>query len=156
MGGGDSKFVESAQLAKSMAKDLNKPDFKVYGLMTIIPGETEEEAQALLDHFEAGVDLEGLADLARGYEQNTKGFDKLSRSTLAPLGGSQYKSVMPGATVGSYDNLAEKMAKQIKEADLDGILIVVPDYISHLAQLGTRTFPKLAEYGIECSVGPVH
>jgi len=155
MGGGDSKFIESANLAKTMAKDLNKPDFKVFGLMTIIPGETEEAAQALLDHFEAGVDLEGLADLARGYEQNTKGFDKLSSSTLAPLGGQQYKSVMPGAIVGSYDNLAEKIARQVKEADLDGIMIVVPDYISHLGQLGTRTLPRLAEYGVECGVGPV-
>lgn len=153
MGGGDARFVESAQMAKTIAKELNKPDFKVYGLMTIIPGETEEAAQALLDHFEAGVDHEGLADLARGYAQNTKGFDKLSSSTLAPLGGPTYKSVMPGAIIGSYDNLAEKIAKQINEADLDGIMVVVPDYISHLDQLGTRTLPRLIEYGIECKVG---
>lgn len=153
MGGGDAKFVEQAKMAKQMAKDAGKPDFKVFGAMTIIPGETQEAAQAMLDHFEAGADLVGLADLASGYQKNTKGFDKLSSSTLAPLGGQEYKAVMPGAIVGSYDNLAEKIARQVNEADLDGIMLIVPDYISHLGQLGTRTFPRLAEYGIECKVG---
>lgn len=153
MGGGDAKFIEQSKMAKRMAKEAGKPDFKVMGAMTIIPGETQEAAQALLDHFEAGVDLQGLADLASGYEKNTKGFEKLSASSLAPLGGKDYKSVMPGAIVGSYDNLAEKIARQVNEAELDGILLIVPDYISHLGQLGTRTLPRLAEYGIECKVG---
>ncbi|WP_323019622.1 LLM class flavin-dependent oxidoreductase [Pararhodobacter sp.] len=152
MAGDDPRFVDSARAAKDMARKLNKPDFKVYGLMTIIPGETEDEAQALLDHFEAGVDLEGLADLARGYEQNTKGFDKLSSSSLSPLGGPKYKSVMPGALVGAYDTLAERIAERVEAADLDGILIIVPDYISHLNQLGTRTLPRLADFGVECRV----
>jgi len=89
-------------------------DFKVYGLMTLIPGETDAEVQALMDHLEAGVDVEGLADLARGY--------------------------------------ARKIATQVQNADLDGILLIVPDYISHLNQIGRRTLPLLAEYGIECSV----
>ncbi|WP_264214329.1 LLM class flavin-dependent oxidoreductase [Leisingera thetidis] len=153
MGGGDAKFVEQAKLAKQLAKDRNKPDFKVFGAMTIIPGETDEAAQELLEHLEVGADLVGLADLASGYQKNTKGFDKLSASSLAPLGGADYKAVMPGAIVGSYENLASKIAKQVNEADLDGILIIVPDYISHLNQLGTRTLPRLADFGIECSVG---
>ncbi|MDO5604189.1 MAG: LLM class flavin-dependent oxidoreductase [Paracoccus sp. (in: a-proteobacteria)] len=153
MGGGDAGFIEQSKMAKKLAQEAGKPDFKVFGAMTIIPGETDEAARALVDHFEAGADLVGLADLAAGYQKNTKGFDKLSSSSLAPLGGAEYRSVMPGAIIGSYDNLAEKIAKQINDADLDGILLIVPDYISHLGQLGTRTLSRLGEYGINCNVG---
>jgi pyrimidine oxygenase len=153
MGGSESGFENSARQAKSIAQELNKPNFKVYGLMTLIPGETDAEAQALMDHLEAGVDVEGLADLARGYEKNVKGFKEMSSSSLAPLGGAQYRSVMPGAFIGSYETLARKIATQVQNADLDGILLIVPEYISHLNQIGRRTLPLLAEYGIECSVG---
>lgn len=153
MGGAESGFESSAKQAKAIAKELNKPDFKVYGLMTLIPGESDAEAQALMDHLEAGVDLKGLEDLAQGYEKNVKGFKEMSSSSLAPLGGSQYRSVMPGAFIGSYETLARKIAMQVQQADLDGILLIVPDYVSHLNQIGRRTLPLLSEYGIECSVG---
>ena len=73
-----------------------------------------------MDHLEAGVDLEGLADLAEGYKKNTKGFKELSSSSLAPLGGTQYKSVMPGTLIGSYKTLARKVAEHVEAADLDG------------------------------------
>lgn len=153
LGGADSSFESSAKQAKSIAKELNKPDFKVYGLMTLIPGENDADAQALLDHLEAGVDLKGLEDLAKGYEKNIKGFKEMSSSSLAPLGGTQYRSVMPGAFVGSYETLARKIATQVKDADLDGVLLIVPDYISHLYSIARRTLPLLSEYGIECNVG---
>jgi len=153
MGGADTGFAGSAKQAKSIAKELNKPNFKVYGLMTLIPGETDDDAQAFMDHLEAGVDLEGLNDLAEGYKKNTKGFKELSSSSLAPLGGTQYKSVMPGTLIGSYETLARKVAEHVKAADLDGVLLVVPDYISHLEQVGLRTFPQLSEYGLESNVG---
>lgn len=153
MGGADSGFEKSAQQAKQIAKELNKPGFRVFGLMTLIPGDTDAQAQALMDHLEAGVDLAGLEDLAQGYRKNTKGFKDMSSSSLAPLGGTQYRSVMPGTFIGSYETLAHRIAMQVKQADLDGILLIVPDYIAHLQQVGLRTLPLLAEHGIECGVG---
>jgi pyrimidine oxygenase len=153
MGGADAGFANSAQQAKQIAKELNKPDFRVFGLMTLIPGDTDAQAQALMDHLEAGVDVAGLEDLAEGYRKNTKGFKDMSSSSLAPLGGTQYRSVMPGTFVGSYETLAQQIATQVRQANLDGFLLIVPDYIAHLQQIGLRTLPLLAEHGIECGVG---
>lgn len=153
MGGDNAGFIESAKQAKSLAKELNKPNFRVYGLMTLIPGETDAAAQALMDNLEAGVDIQGLDDLARGYSENTTQLKSLSSSSLAPLGGAKYRSVMPGAFIGSYDTLARNISDYVKLSDVDGIMLIVPDYISHLEQVGLRTLPKLSEYGIECDVG---
>ena len=155
MGGADSGFEKSAQQAKQIARELNKPDFKVFGLMTLIPGDTDAQAQSLMDYLEAGVDLAGLEDLAEGYKKNVKGFKDMSSSSLAPLGGTQYRSVMPGTFIGSYETLAHKIALQVEQANLDGILLIVPDYIAHLQQIGLRTLPLLAEHRIECAVGRV-
>jgi alkanesulfonate monooxygenase SsuD/methylene tetrahydromethanopterin reductase-like flavin-dependent oxidoreductase (luciferase family) len=102
---------------------------------------------------EAGVDLVGLDDLAQGYKKNTKGFKDMSSSSMAPLGGTQYRSVMPGTFIGSHETLAHKIAMQVQQAELDGILLIVPDYIAHLQQVGLHTLPLLAEHGIECDVG---
>ena len=145
-------FKESATRAHEMAKELEKPDFKIYGLMTLIPGETDLEAQALMDHLESGVDLEALADMEQGYRKNVKGFKDLSSSSLATLGGDTYRSVMPGTLIGSYDTLARRIAESVENYGLGGLLIIVPDYTEHLPKLAERTFPKLAEYGIECNV----
>lgn len=156
MGGADSGFEKSAQQAKQIAKELHKPNFKVFGLMTLIPGDTDAQAQNFMDYLEAGVDLAGLADLAEGYKKNVKGFKDMSSSSLAPLGGTQYRSVMPGTFIGAYETLAHKIAMQVEQANLDGILLIVPDYIAHLQQIGLRTLPLLAEHGIECAVGRVN
>ena len=153
LGGGEAGYIESAKQAKQIARELNKPDFKVYGLVTLIPGDSDRDAQALMDHLEEGVDLVGLEDLARGYEKNTKGVKQLSSSSLAPLGGPKYKSVMPGTFIGSYESLAAQLSQQVIKADLDGLLVIVPDYINSLKEVAMRTFPLLEEHKIHCKVG---
>lgn len=153
LGGAESGFEKSAHEAKQIANELGKKDFKVFGLMTLIPGDTDDIAQQRLDYLEEGVDIEGLENLAQGYKKNVKGFKDMSSSSLAPLGGTEYRSVMPGTFIGSYETLAQKIANQVQKAGLDGILLIVPDYISDLHQIAMRTLPLVADYGIECNVG---
>lgn len=45
--GDDPKYIESGRQAKAVARAMNRPDFKIYGLITLIPGESDEEAQAV-------------------------------------------------------------------------------------------------------------
>lgn len=153
LSGDEESFKQSALQAVELAKELNKPDFKTYGLVTLIPGETDSEAQALMDHLEAGADLESLAHLEQGYKKNVRGYKDLSSSSLAPLGGSQYRSVMPGALIGSYDTLVQRIAETVETCNLGGLLLIVPDYFQHLDQLATRTFPKLLDHGIKTNLG---
>lgn len=148
----DEKSIEAAQQSKQIARDMGKHDLKTFGLITVIPGETDEEAQALMDHFNEGADKEALLDIAAGYEQNRDN-KKLSDSSLALIGGEKMSAVMPGELVGSYETLARRLATTVNEGELDGFMLIVPDYIKDLEAIALRTLPKMAKYGVECRVG---
>lgn len=151
--GDDDELIETAKENRRAAESMSSNPVKIYALMTVIPGDTPDEARELMDWIEAGVDLEGLEDMARGYESN-KSYAKLSSSSLALVGGEKYRSVQRGVIVGSYDELPEKLASIVTEAELDGVMLVVPDYIQHLQGLALRTFPKLEEFGIKTNINP--
>ena len=153
MCGDDPRFIESAKKSKEVAREKGKEDFKTFGLFTLVPGETDDEACALRDWIESGVDTEGLVDIAEGYKMNKKGLNKLSSSSLAPLGGDEYHSFLPGMMAGSYEALAERIGKVVTEAEIDGMMLVVPDYNEHLQKLALRTFPKLKDFGLDVAVG---
>lgn len=148
----DEKSAETGRAAKQTARDLGRPELKTFGLVTVIPGETDEEAQALLDHFNAGVDSECLDDIAAGYEQN-RSFKELSDSSKTLIGGEDRSCVMPGEIVGSYETVARRLAATVNDGELDGLMLVVPDYVADLEGLAARTLPQMAEYGVISGVG---
>ena len=59
----DAKSIASGKQAKAMARQMNKPDLKVYGLFVVIPGDTDAEAQARFGHFNDG----GRYGMPRGH-----------------------------------------------------------------------------------------
>lgn len=146
----DPKLIATARAGKEMARKLGSPNLKTCGLLHVIGAETDEEAQARLDHFNAGVDVECLEDIAAGYEQNRsyKDVSKLSKTWSDERNRS---SVGVSPLVGSYETLARRMATAINEGELDGVLLIVPDYVKDLQALATKAFPLLAEYGITCN-----
>src|SRR5690606_7248089 len=119
--GEEQKYVDSGRQAKATAREMNKPDLKVYGLLNVIPGATDEEAQARLDHFNSGTDLVCLEDIARGYSMNPNVKD-VSASSTRLAGDGKGSSVASGAMVGSYESLAERIARVVLESELDGII----------------------------------
>lgn len=146
--------VEVARRARQFAREANNPNFKLYGLTTFVAGETDAEAQARMDYFNAGVDIEALDDIAAGYEQN-RSKALLGPGTLGRAGGVERKpiAIPQGALVGSYENLARRVATMVLEAELDGILVRVPDFVVDLKAIATRTLPLMAEYGVTCNIG---
>lgn len=151
--GDDPKYIESARQARQTAIEMGKPDLKVYGLLTCIPGETDEEAQALRRHFDAGVDIECLDDIALGYNLNPNAKDVSAASKRMAGEGGPRSAVTSGAMVGSYATLARRIAHIVTESDLDGIILIVPDYVKDLTELARHTLPAMAQFGVSCRIG---
>lgn len=149
--GDDPKSIESGKQAKAVAREMNKPDLKIYGLLNIIPGDTDEEAQARVDHFNAGVDIECLADIALGYSMNPNAKD-VSPSSKRLAGDGKNSAVSTAALIGSYDTIAKRIAKTVTESELDGIILIMPDYVSDMQALAERTLAALPDLGISCQV----
>jgi Nitroreductase family len=109
--------------------------------------EDDEEAQARLDYFNAGADVDCIEDIARGYNMNPN-IDQVSALSKRYAGGERNSISDP--LVGSYDTLARRMAKIVLDSDLDGIILIVPDYVRDLQAIAKRTFVKMKEHGVIC------
>jgi pyrimidine oxygenase len=145
--GDTPKHIEAGKQARAAARTMNKPDLKIYGLVKLIPDETDEEAQRRLDYFNAGVDVDCIEDIARGYNLNPN-IDQVSALSKRYSGGERNSISDP--LVGSYDTLARRMAKIVLDSDLDGIILIVPDYVKDLQAIAKTTFVKMKEHGVIC------
>ena len=152
-GSEDSKSREAAITAKRTARLMGKTDLKVYGLVTLIPGETDKEAKDRKDHFDEGVDIECLDDIALGYNLNPNIKDVSPASLRLAAGKETRSAITPGAFVGSYNSLAKRLAQVVTERDLDGVILIVPDYVNDLEAVAKKTLVRMSEYGVSCRVG---
>jgi pyrimidine oxygenase len=152
-GSEDSKSREAAITAKRTARLMGKIDLKVYGLVTLIPGETDKEAKDRKDHFDEGVDIECLDDIALGYILNPNIKDVSPGSLRLAAGKETRSAITPGAFVGSYGSLAKRIAQVVIERDLDGVILIVPDYVNDLEAVAKKTLVRMSEYGVSCRVG---
>ena len=41
------------------------------------------------------------------------------------------------------------------DCELDGIILIVPDYVNDLEAVAKQTLVRMAEYGVSCRVGGV-
>lgn len=147
LGSNRDDFVKTGLRAKELAAEAGRPDFKTYGLFTIVPGATDKEARERVDHYNAGVDVEALDNQTREYSSDPS----LKQNTMAKrfiAQGEQRNSMSPAALVGSPATIAEQLAYIIKNADLDGVTVIVPDFIDDLRTIGTEVVAGLAEAGV--------
>jgi pyrimidine oxygenase len=151
-GNEDAKYKEAAFRAKATARAMGKADFKVYALATVIAGDTDAAAQARKAHFDAGVDLDCLDDIASGYSMNPD-IGKVSASSLRLAAAKDTRSALtPGAFIGSYDGLARRLARLVLECEIDGLILIVPDYVTDLEAVATKTLMRMADHGVSCRI----
>jgi len=152
-GSDDPKYKADAIRAKQTARSMGKADLKVYGLVTLIAGETDKDAKDRKDHFDEGVDIECLDDIALGYNLNPNIKDVSPTSLRLAAGREKRSAVAPGAFVGSYASLAKRIAQVVIDYELDGIILIVPDYVNDLEAVAKKTLVRMSEYGVSCRLG---
>jgi pyrimidine oxygenase len=148
--GDDPKYTDAGKRAKEMARTMNKPDLKAYGQIAIVPGETDEEAQARLNHFNEGVDVECMEDIIRGYSMNP---DAKSVTSTFGINQERPSSVLQRTMTGSYQTLAKRIANTVHANELDGVIFIVPDYVKDLEAVAKKTMTAMVDYGVDSNVG---
>ncbi len=147
LGSDHDDFIKTGLRAKALALQQGKPDFKTYGLFTIVPGTTDIEARERVALYDAGVDTIALDNQLREYSgdksfrQNTMAQRFISQS-------EQRNSMTRAALVGSPETIGNKLAEIIKGAKLDGVTVIVPDFIDDLRIVGTEVLEVLELNGV--------
>lgn len=147
LGSDHDDFIKTGLRAKALAAEQGKPDFKTYGLFTIVPGATDAQARERVALYDAGVDVEALDNQLREYSGD-KSFNQNTMAQRFASQSQQRNSMTRAALVGSPETIGNKLADIIKGANLDGVTVIVPDFIDDLRIVGTEVLQVLKERGV--------
>lgn len=130
-------LAQASNKVKGIAAEMGRY-IRTYAMMTVVLGETDEEAQATAEHYRDGLDEEALRGMMRAYgfldaeigKENA--FVKKARS-----------SFMSPHVAGSPDTVVERLSHQLEVSGLDGLMLIFPDYIDGMPKFAKDVLPRL-------------
>jgi pyrimidine oxygenase len=125
----------AARRAKEIGAEYGKR-LKVFAMYTIVPGATDAEAEARVAKYAAGADVVAIANMAASYGKKPDG----KESALVSRARDAF---MTSVIAGSPKTIRQKIEHTIRAADLDGMMLIFPDYIEDLTVFGTEVLPDL-------------
>ena len=111
---------------------------KTYTMMTLVFGETDASAQAQADRFREGLDEGALKGMLRAY-----GFLDAEVGRENAFVASARSSFMTPRLIGSPETVADQAISLMEQAELDGLMLIFPDYIEGLHILAEQVLPKI-------------
>jgi pyrimidine oxygenase len=138
-------IVHTARRAKAVAAELGSTT-KVYSLFVVIPGETDAEAQARYRLYEDGIDLEAVMNLNAAYApEAAKGTGSANMMTT---NSANRRAMMMHGAVGSAETIADDIGDIVERGELDGVMLIFPEYLEDMAFWAQHVAPRLAERGL--------
>jgi pyrimidine oxygenase len=127
-------------VASKRAKDLGAKygkAIRTFAMYTVVPGATDREAEARVEHFAAGVDHAAVDGMAASYGPRHDG-SEVSLVTRARRDG-----FMTSYLAGGAETIRQKIVHTIETADLDGMMLIFPDYVQDLRFFGENILPAV-------------
>jgi pyrimidine oxygenase len=100
----------------------------------LIFGDTDAEAERLAQRYAEGADMAAILAMLRSWGAPADRLDVLAKAQ-GPF--------MTQTTIGSPDTCAEKVLAFIEGCELDGVMLIFPDYVKGLRMFGSEILPKL-------------
>ena len=104
-------------------------------------GETDAAAQSQADHFRAGFDEGALRGMLRAY-----GFLDSELGKENAFIANARSGFMTSRLIGSAATVAEKSIALLETCDLDGMMLIFPDYIASLPIYAAEVLPRVRAY----------
>jgi pyrimidine oxygenase len=131
----DSEVAAISRRAKAIAAEHGKT-IKTITYCTVVPGETDREAETRADDYRLGIDSETVQAMAAAYSHNPRRDGQANTLVLRAQ-----KAFMTPVVTGSADSLRRKIVDTIQTADLDGMMFIFPDFIADQKFFGQRVLP---------------
>jgi pyrimidine oxygenase len=107
-------------------------------MMTLVLGETDAEAHDKEAHYRAGLDEEALWGMMRAY-----GFLDSEIGKENAFVASARSSFMTPRIVGTPDKVAAEAIALMEAAELDGLMLIFPDYLADMKVFAAEVLPKI-------------
>ncbi|MBC8949124.1 hypothetical protein [Xenorhabdus sp. TS4] len=107
-------------------------------MCTVIYAETDAYAETLAQFYRQGLDVEAVKNMMHSFGVNTDG------KSNAMVEGSQ-NAFMTHTAIGTPDTCYKQLTGLMRTCELDGVMLIFPDYITGLKIFGDRILPKLKE-----------
>lgn len=115
-------------------------DVQIFVLIMIIAAETDDEAMAKWQHYNAGVDVDAIAWLIDQGSKDTHNMDTNVRQLAAPEGAV---NINMGTLVGSYESVARMLDEMAAVPNTGGVLLTFDDFLEGIEAFGTRIQPLM-------------
>ncbi|GAJ29556.1 LLM class flavin-dependent oxidoreductase [Acidomonas methanolica] len=138
----DAEMRAISRRAKEKARAAGRR-LRTYAMAIIVQGETDAEADAMMDVFRDGFDAEGFRNMLRAYGVIDAEIGKENAMTARARTG-----FMAPHIAGSAETIVRRIEQIIDDTDLDGLMLIFPDYEDGLKKLARNVLPALrARYG---------
>lgn len=117
---------------------------KTATVLIVIIADTDEEAEAQVQSYRDGVDVEAWANITNIYTKDADG--KMAQALVEQAKNDVFYAFLP--VYGSPETVAAKLAKTAEDAQLDAILMTFPDYLEGLRRFDREVKPEMERLGI--------
>ena len=124
---------DSSRRAKTLAAELGTT-IKTYAMCTLVYAETDAKAEQLADRYRDGKDMGAIINMLKSW-----GVPPERLSAVA----DQQGPFMTQTMIGSPATCAEKVEQFITHCELDGLMMIFPDFVEGLKMFGSEILPRL-------------
>ncbi|MBS9425221.1 LLM class flavin-dependent oxidoreductase [Photorhabdus caribbeanensis] len=136
IGGKDEEETRQISLmAKRLAAEYGTTT-KTFCMCTIICAETDEEAKTLAEFYRDGLDIDAVKSMMHSF-----GVDVGGKSN-AMVERSQ-NAFMTHTAIGNPETCRQQLSDLLRECELDGVMLIFPDYVQGLTIFGEKILPQL-------------
>jgi pyrimidine oxygenase len=124
---------DASRSAKRIAAEYGL-DTKTYMMCTVVHGETDAEAEALVEKYCDGVDMGAVIEMLKSWGVPPERLTKVANAQGA---------FMTQTVVGSPATCAREIEAFMTYCELDGLMLIFPDYVKGLRMFGAEILPSL-------------
>jgi pyrimidine oxygenase len=143
----DGAFLgaESLEAMRELSRDVHDRaaalgrSVRTYSMLTIVQAETDAAAEKLAEHYGDGLDREALANMRRSW-----GWDA-DRALSWAQGAKGEEAFQTPYVTGAAETIVERVLGIVEDAELDGLMLIFPDYIEGLPRFGETVLPALRD-----------